>query len=41
MKSYLPFDLDNNMSVYTIGDAHKVGKAQEAIREAYEIAVKL
>ncbi len=41
MKSYVPFEKDGKTPVYVIGDAHKVGKAQEAIREAYELAVSL
>jgi 2,4-dienoyl-CoA reductase-like NADH-dependent reductase (Old Yellow Enzyme family)/thioredoxin reductase len=41
MKSYVPFDLEGDIPVYTVGDAKKVGKAQEAIREAYELVVDL
>jgi thioredoxin reductase len=41
MKSYLPFEAGGKIPVYSVGDAQKVGKAQEAIREAYELAVKL
>lgn len=41
MKNYIPFDLKGEIKVYTIGDAHKVGKAQDAIREAYEISINL
>lgn len=41
MKSYLPFEIKNNIPVYLIGDARKVGKAQEAIHDAYELALKL
>ena len=41
MKSYRPFNPGDNLSVYTVGDANKVGKAQEAIRDAYELAIKL
>lgn len=41
MKSYVPFELESNIPVYTIGDAHKVGKAQEAIRDAYALAINL
>ncbi len=40
MKSYLPFDLQNE-KVYKIGDAKKVGKAQEAIYDAYKLALEL
>ena len=41
MKSFLPFKDELSASVYTIGDAKQVGKAQEAIREAYELALNL
>ena len=41
MKNYIPFELKGEIPVYTIGDAHKVGKAQDAIREAYEVSMNL
>lgn len=41
MKSYIPFEIDGNIPVYIVGDANKVGKAQEAIRQAYEMALHL
>lgn len=41
MNSYKPFEYKGNVPVYTIGDAKKVGKAQEAIRDAYELAISL
>jgi 2,4-dienoyl-CoA reductase (NADPH2) len=43
MKSYNPLekDLKNKISVYVIGDARKIGNAQDAIRDGYEIAKKL
>ena len=41
MKSYIPFDLEGKLPEYIVGDAKKVGKAQEAISEAYELALKL
>ncbi len=42
MRSYHPIEKDDHMPpFYFIGDAAKVGKAQEAIREAYELAMKL
>ena len=41
MKPYIPFDIAGAMPVYTIGDAYKVGKAQEAIHQAYELALGL
>jgi len=42
MQSYHPIEKDNHMPpFYFIGDAAKVGKAQEAIREAYELSMKL
>ena len=40
MKSYVPFKPEG-VPVYVIGDAKKVGKAQEAIREAFELALEL
>jgi 2,4-dienoyl-CoA reductase-like NADH-dependent reductase (Old Yellow Enzyme family)/thioredoxin reductase len=41
MKSYIPFKYSGKLPLYTIGDANKVGKAQEAIRDAYELALGL
>ncbi len=41
MKSYIPFKLKNHIRVYTIGDAFKVGKAQDAIRQGYEQALQI
>ncbi len=41
MKSYIPFEHEGNTPIYKIGDANKVGKAQEAIHDAYELALKL
>ncbi len=42
MRSYHPVEKDDHMPpFYFIGDAAKVGKAQEAIRDAYELAMKL
>ena len=43
MKSYNPLekDLKDKMPVYVIGDAKKVGNAQDAIRDAYETARNL
>ncbi len=41
MKPYIPFDVEGKTAVYTIGDAFKVGKAQEAIYQAYELALTL
>ncbi len=41
MKPYIPFDVEGKTAVYTIGDAFKVGKAQEAIHQAYELALIL
>jgi hypothetical protein len=42
MRSYHPFEKEEGMPpLYFIGDAQKVGKAQEAIREAYELALNL
>jgi len=41
MKSYIPFKKVGNIPVYTVGDAKNVGKAQEAIHDAYELAISL
>ncbi len=43
MKSYNPLeaDLKNKMPVYVVGDAKKIGNAQDAIRDAYDTAKKL
>ena len=41
MKSYIPFEVKADLPVYTIGDAKKVGKATEAIQDAYELALNL
>ena len=41
MKSYIPFQPKTNADVYYIGDAHKVSKAEEAIHDAYELALKI
>ncbi|MBN1651611.1 MAG: FAD-dependent oxidoreductase [Bacteroidales bacterium] len=41
MKSYIPFKDTIKAPVYTVGDAKQVGKAQEAIHEAYELALNL
>ena len=43
MKSYHPLavQLKDKIPVYLIGDAKKVGKAQDAIRDAYVTAIKL
>ncbi|OQX97200.1 MAG: oxidoreductase [Bacteroidetes bacterium 4572_117] len=41
MKSYLPFKNMDETPVYVIGDAKKVGKAQEAIHDAYKLAISL
>jgi len=40
MKAYNPLQdiLQNSVPVHSIGDAHKVGKAQTAIKDAYEMA---
>ncbi|MCD6579410.1 hypothetical protein J7L48_08020, partial [bacterium] len=39
MKSYNPLEknLRNKLPVYVVGDAKKIGNAQDAIRDAYEI----
>lgn len=41
MKSYYPFEKSATIQTYFIGDAKKVGKAQEAIKDAYELAINL
>ena len=41
MRSNVPFKEAGNIPVYIIGDAKKTGKAQEAIHDAYELAVNL
>ncbi len=41
MKSYIPFQPKTDADVYYIGDAHKVSKAEEAIHDAYELALKI
>ncbi len=41
MKSYVPFKNIGNIPVHIIGDAKNVGKAQEAIYDAYKLAVNL
>lgn len=42
MKSYNPFEKNQlKQPVYIIGDASKPGKAQDAIRDGYETAIKL
>ena len=43
MKSYHPLveELEGKIPVYLIGDAKKVGKAQDAIRDAFVTAMEL
>ena len=41
MKSFVPLVDELSIPVYTIGDAKKIGKAQEAIHEAYELSLNL
>jgi NADPH-dependent 2,4-dienoyl-CoA reductase/sulfur reductase-like enzyme len=41
MKSYHPFEKSENIPTYFVGDAKIVGKAQEAIKDAYELAINL
>ncbi len=41
MNSYVPFELSSETPVYLIGDAKKVGKATEAIRDAYELVLNI
>jgi len=41
MKTYVPFKNIGNIPVHIIGDAKIVGKAQDAIYDAYKLAVSL
>ena len=41
MKSYIPFQPKTDADIYYIGDARKVSKAEEAIHDAYELALKI
>ncbi|MBN2747791.1 MAG: FAD-dependent oxidoreductase [Bacteroidales bacterium] len=41
MQSYRPIESLNNKEVYYVGDASKVGKAQDAIAMAYELAIQI
>jgi len=41
MKSYIPFDLDAKIPLHYVGDAQKVGKAENAIHNAYKLALTL
>lgn len=42
MRSYTPLEeeVEDDIPVYVIGDAKKVGNAQDAIKDAYETAYK-
>jgi len=41
MKPYIPFDKFSTSKIYRIGDANKVGKAQQAIYDAYKLVSEL
>ena len=41
MNSYIPFEPETNIPVYFIGDANHVAKAEEAIHNAYKLALKI
>ncbi len=41
MKSYVPFEPDSKLPVHIIGDAQQVAKAEDAISNAYELALKI
>ncbi len=41
MKSYIEFKEINNIPIHFVGDANQVGKAQEAIHDAYKLAINL
>ena len=41
MKPYIPFEYNGSAPVYYVGDVEKVAKAQDAIRNAYKLAIGL
>ncbi len=41
MQSYRPFESLESKEIYFVGDAQKVGKAQDAIAMAYELAIQI
>lgn len=41
MKSYIPFNIKSKTTVYTVSDALKIGKTQDAIHKAYELAASI
>lgn len=41
MKSYIPFELHEKIQVYYTGDAKAVGKAENALSDAYQLALTL
>ncbi|MEN8117972.1 MAG: FAD-dependent oxidoreductase [Bacteroidota bacterium] len=41
MKSYIPFETGSDVPVHIVGDANKVSKAEQAIHDAYELALKI
>ena len=41
MNSYVPFNKVGAVTIYFVGDAKKIGKAQDAIHDAYELALNL
>ncbi len=41
MSSFVPFEYEGKIPLYYVGDASKVGKAQDAIHDAYELALNL
>jgi 2,4-dienoyl-CoA reductase (NADPH2) len=41
MKSYIPFHPEHKISTYYVGDASSVGKAENAIHDAYKLALTL
>jgi len=41
MKNYIPFEYTGTIPIHYTGDAKQVGKAQDAIHDAYELALNL
>lgn len=41
MKSYIPFELGTKIPVHFVGDAKSLGKAGNAIHDAYKLALVL
>jgi hypothetical protein len=41
MKSYVPFEPNTGVRVHYVGDAKQVGKAENAIHDAYKLALEI